>query len=216
MPLNHSPDTTLPDPIAALRRFSRPRADTEHCDLCAAPIPASHAHLLEPANRKLHCACEACAILFSANQSQKFRRVPQRLQRWPDFHMTDAQWAGLGVPIALAFFVYNSSHQQLNAIYPSPGGPTETLLPFEAWEPLVQENPALAALEPDVEALLVNRTNGARDVYRAGIDECYKLIGIIRTHWRGLSGGKNVWHEIDRFFQQLNARATRTSGVAHA
>ena len=57
-----------------------------------------------------------------------------------------------------------------------------------------------ATLEPDVEALLVNRIGEARECYRVGIDECYKLVGLIRTHWRGLSGGQAVWDEIGRFF----------------
>ena len=47
----------------------------------------------------------------------------------------------------------------------------------------------LAELEPDVEALLVNRMKGERAYYRAPIDECFKLVGLIRMHWRGLSGG---------------------------
>ncbi len=44
----------------------------------------------------------------------------------------------------------------------------------------------LAELEPDVEALLVNRMNGERAYYRTPIDECFKLVGLIRAHWRGL------------------------------
>jgi hypothetical protein len=40
--------------------------------------------------------------------------------------------------------------------------------------------------------------------YRAPIDQCFRLVGIIRTHWRGLSGGGEVWQEIETFFQQLD------------
>ena len=43
--------------------------------------------------------------------------------------------------------------------------------------------------------------------YRVPIDECYKLVGLIRTHWRGLSGGTEVWEEIGRFFDELRERA---------
>ena len=60
----------------------------------------------------------------------------------------------------------------------------------------------LRDLEPDVEALLVNRVGGARDYFRVGIDECYKLVGVIRTKWRGLSGGQDVWDEIGRLFAE--------------
>ena len=38
------------------------------------------------------------------------------------------------------------------------------------------------------------------------IDECYKLVGLIRLHWRGLSGGAVVWGEIGRFFDELRQR----------
>jgi hypothetical protein len=39
------------------------------------------------------------------------------------------------------------------------------------------------------------------------IDECYGLVGLIRTRWRGLSGGKEVWLEIDDFFEDLDRRS---------
>ena len=58
----------------------------------------------------------------------------------------------------------------------------------------------LAQLEPDVEALLVNRARGAREHWLVPIDDCYGLVGLIRTRWRGLTGGKEVWEEIGRFF----------------
>ena len=45
------------------------------------------------------------------------------------------------------------------------------------------------------------------------IDECYKLVGLIRTHWRGLSGGDEVWDEIARFFDRL-ARAVQPTEEA--
>jgi hypothetical protein len=41
-----------------------------------------------------------------------------------------------------------------------------------------------------------------------GIDECYRLVGLIRTRWRGLSGGPDVWTEIGRYFDELKGRST--------
>jgi hypothetical protein len=32
-------------------------------------------------------------------------------------------------------------------------------------------------------------------------------VAVIRTSWRGLSGGKEVWVEIERFFEELEGRA---------
>jgi hypothetical protein len=62
---------------------------------------------------------------------------------------------------------------------------------------------------PDVEALLVNRVGAARDYFIVPIDECYKLVGLIRLHWRGLSGGAVVWGEIGRFFDELRRRGNQ-------
>jgi hypothetical protein len=58
---------------------------------------------------------------------------------------------------------------------------------------------------PDVEALLVNRVKGAREYYRVSIDRCFSLVGLIRQHWRGLSGGAEAWDAIDAFFDTLRA-----------
>jgi hypothetical protein len=46
-----------------------------------------------------------------------------------------------------------------------------------------------------------------RDHYRVPIDECYRLVGILRTNWRGLAGGAEVWQEIGRFFADLKERS---------
>jgi len=56
------------------------------------------------------------------------------------------------------------------------------LLGLEAWSELAASNPVLNDLQPDVEALLVNRTRGAREYYRLPIDRCFSLAGLIRTH----------------------------------
>jgi hypothetical protein len=80
-------------------------------------------------------------------------------------------------------------------------------LTLDAWDDLARENPVLHALEPDIEALLVNRLGQARDHYRVSIDVCFTLVGLIRTQWRGLSGGAAVWDEINRFFAGLRERA---------
>ena len=121
--------------------------------------------------------------------------------------MTDQQWDALGIPIGLAFFFFSTPIGQIVSVYPSPAGGTESLLPADSWELLCRENPALGRLKPDVEALLVNRIRGAREYYRAPIDECFKLVGLIRTHWRGLSGGKEAWEQIAQYFVGLKAKA---------
>lgn len=196
---------------AALRRFANKPAVVERCELCSAELISEHDHLMEPATRRLLCACPACAILFGYQAETKYRRVPRRIEALIDFHLTDAEWHALGIPIHLAFLFRSSSAGRVVAMYPSPAGCTESLLHFDSWDELTAENPILRELQPDVEALLINRVRSTRAYYRAPIDECFKLVGLVRAHWRGLSGGTEVWKHIDKFFASLNERAVKRS-----
>jgi hypothetical protein len=107
----------------------------------------------------------------------------------------------------MAFLHTSTSSDGVRAFYPSPAGATESMLSLEGWSQLVAENELLSSLEPDVEALLINRVSGARDHYIAPIDRCFELVGLIRISWRGLSGGKEVWERIDAFFTELRGAA---------
>lgn len=197
----------------SLRQFARkPQRQVEKCEMCSAELRSEHSHLIELTQRRLHCACDACAMLFSGQAGTKYKRVPRDVRLLANFKMTDAEWDGLLIPINLAFFFLNSIDSRVSALYPSPAGATESLLPLEAWSSIVEANSELNLLEPDVEALLVNRVGQARgsvpaEYYIVPIDECYKLVGLIRIHWRGLSGGTEVWQEIGAFFTELRARA---------
>jgi Family of unknown function (DUF5947) len=204
-----------------LRQFARRPLPVERCELCSAALAKQHQHLLEPATRKLVCACDACAILFPGEGGAKYKRVPRSIHSLPDFRLTDGQWDGLMMPINMAFFFASTPHGRVVAMYPSPAGATESLLSLDTWGDIVQENPPLQQMEADVEALLVNRIGHARgfsspEYYLAPIDQCYRLVGVIRTHWRGLSGGTEVWREIAQFFEELKARATPRSEHVHA
>jgi hypothetical protein len=181
----------------------------ERCELCSEPIPAEHRHLVDLQSRELLCACRACTILFdrSAAGGGHYRLVPDRRLRLDGFEMDDLAWAALQIPVDMAFFFRNSQARRVMAFYPSPAGPTESLLELEAWDDLERANPVLASLEPDVEALLVNRARGARDHYVVPIDDCYRLVALIRTRWRGFTGGLEVWDEIKAFFAGLEERA---------
>ena len=200
-----------------LRRFVRSRARVvERCDMCSVELEPSHIHLVEPATRKIICACQACAILFSNTAGTKYRRVPQRIRYLPGFEMTDAQWEGLMIPINMAFFFQSSVSNKMVVLYPSPAGATESLLDFESWNDIVESNSVLKELQADTEALLVNRVQGAADYYIVPIDECYKLVGLIRMKWKGLAGGTEVWDAINEFFAELRARSIQIAEAARA
>jgi hypothetical protein len=212
--------------LSALRRFAQEEAEkkeaqeaeaAERCDLCGAFIPPDpdHRHLMEVATREIQCVCRPCSILFDneAASEGRYRIIPDRLLNLEDFEMSDAQWESLRVPVDMAFFFYNTPAEKVVAYYPSPMGPTESLLGLQTWEELERNNPALKEMERDVEALLVNRARGASDHFLVPMDECYKLVGLIRTRWRGFSGGREVWDDITRFFEDLGKRArTVTAG----
>lgn len=207
--------------LAILRQFVRRRSQAELCEMCSQELVAAHQHLLDPANRKLICACDACSILFSGQGNLKYKRVPRRVRYLADFRMTDAQWDGLMMPINMAFFFKSTPQDRVIALYPSPAGATESLLSFETWDEIELENPILIEMEADVEALLVNRIGHSRgfsspEYYLVPIDECFKLVGLIRSRWQGLSGGSEVWAEIGQFFNDLKARSPKAREALHA
>ena len=204
-----------------LRRFVRRPSTVERCEMCSKELAAVHQHLLEPVNRKLICACDGCAILFGSQGETKYKRVPRRIQYLPEFQLSDNQWQGLMMPINMAFFFRSTPQQRIVALYPSPAGATESLLSFDTWGEIVAGNPILLDMEADVEALLVNRIGHARgftepEYFLVPIDECFKLVGLIRSHWQGLSGGAEVWREIAQFFAELKSRSSPLSEIASA
>jgi hypothetical protein len=205
--------------FSSLQRFAQEESEKaakeaaeaaqEHCDLCGEPIPPEHRHLLEVSTREIKCTCRPCSILFDSEAASegRYRLIPDRRLYLEDFEMSDAQWESLRVPVDMAFFFYSTPAERVVAFYPSPMGPTESLLKLSAWEELEKSNPLLKGMERDVEALLVNRVRGAREHFLVPMDECYSLVGLIRMNWRGLSGGREVWEKIEQFFEGLRERS---------
>jgi hypothetical protein len=212
-------DLTKEGAPSALQRFVR-RTTTagetpEQCELCSERIPREHRHLLEVDTREVHCVCRACSILFDSEAASlgKSRLIPDRRLFLEDFRMSDAQWESLRIPVGMAFLFHSTPAGQVTALYPGPAGATESLLTMNAWHELEESNPALCGMKPDVEALLVNRARGAREYFLAPIDECYRLVALIRSRWTGVSGGQDVWREIAQFFEALKRRS-KTVGAA--
>ena len=205
-------------PGTKLRRLARSGAakeereaidPLERCELCGQPVSPEHRHLVDMHSRQLLCACRACVILFDRREAGggHYRLVPERRLLIEDFALDDARWAALRVPVDMAFFFHSTPAGRAVAFYPSPMGATESLLELDDWETIVAANPVLETMQPDVEALLVNRAQGARGYWLVPIDDAYALVGVLRSRWKGLSGGQEVWQEIERFFDGLARKA---------
>lgn len=198
---------------SVLRQFARRRAAVEHCDLCGAALSDAHLHLLELATRQISCSCGPCAVLFSGQEGARFRRIPEAIRQLSGFVMTDLQWDALMIPINLAFFFQNSLTRRVTAMYPGPAGATESSLILESWSEIAEQNPVLRNMESDVEALLVNRIGEQPSYFLVPIDQCYRLVGMIRMNWKGLSGGAEVWTQIQSFFAELISRSQLSEGI---
>ena len=203
--------------LAALEPFLRGGRDVapdlERCGVCTQLIDEEgHEHVVDIDSRALLCACPTCAITFAhpgTTGTRQLRIVPTRVVFDPDFQLDDARWAALAIPVRLAFIFYNSRLARWVALYPSPGGAAEAELPPAALDDLAAATRLIAEIQPDVEALLVHgRRGGPLETFVAPIDACYRLVGEVRRHWRGFSGGDQVWRRLETVFSELRDRAT--------
>jgi hypothetical protein len=199
-------------PVATLRRVTRNRpapAAGERCEMCAEPIGEEHSHVVSLDSRVLMCSCRACYLLFTDQDAAlRYRAVPERYLHFAGLTLDDRTWDELQIPVGLAFLFRNSVQGRTIAFYPGPAGATESELPLDAWDAIVAAHPELAVLRPDVEALLVRRTDGADgSCHLVPVDACYELVGRLRTLWRGFDGGREARDAMDAFFAMVAARS---------
>jgi Family of unknown function (DUF5947) len=193
---------------SGLRRFARARPvdAREHCELCARPIEHEHSHVVNVESRAILCACRPCYLLFTQRGTGKYQAIPERYRHVPLLVGGAAFWATAGIPVRMAFVFTNSELATPVAFYPSPAGATECLLPIGAWPRLLADNPSVADLKPDVEALLVSQDGIEFEGFLVPIDACYELVGLVRTTWKGFDGGEQAWRRIEEFFTTLRER----------
>ncbi len=223
--------------VGCLRRALRGTARSttsdeaaEQCEMCAQPIPENHAHVVDLDSRELLCTCRPCSFLFVSEGAAggRYQAVPERYLSFHEFTLDQSSWDALQIPVGMAFFFRNSRLDRTVAFYPSPAGATESELPIEAWDEILEANPDLGQATPDVEALLVassnaevlapSGTDGAArfECFLVPIDACYELVGHLRKTWRGFDGGEQARARLERFFTDLRARSRSVSGGASA
>ncbi|MGE0788288.1 MAG: DUF5947 family protein [Sandaracinaceae bacterium] len=170
--------------VAALRRLTRPLVSEGRCGLCAGALAEPHPHLIEPASRRIECACPACALLFDG-ASGSMRRIGTRV-RAVDGEDVALAWDRLALPVSPAFVARWSRSDGTTipiATSPSPLGAVDHALSEGAMDGLARAHPAIAAMRPDVEALLVRRRPFV--AYVVPIDRAFALIGRMRGADRG-------------------------------
>jgi hypothetical protein len=199
--------------VLARIRADRPAATPyERCEMCAAPIPDAHPHVVNLGSRSLLCTCRACYLLFTdEGATLAYRAVPERYLSFPA--LAPAVWDELQLPVGTAFLFVNSQLERVVAFYPGPAGATESALPLDAWGRVVAAAPALATLRPDVEAVLVRAVGQDISCFLVPIDACYELVGHLRRLWRGFDGGQDVHRRLDEFFEGVAARSKPVTGT---
>lgn len=194
-----------------LRRISvnRPApALGERCEMCREVISDEHSHVVDVRNRSMMCTCRPCYLLFCREDADlAYKSVPDRYLTFPDFALSAGQWDDLSIPVGVAFFFSHSALEKVVAFYPSPAGATESELPLDAWDGILDANPAMKTARDDVEAILLRKIDDTVTCYLVPVDACYELVGHLRRLWRGFDGGQDVHRRLDEFFDGVQARA---------
>jgi hypothetical protein len=183
------------------RAASRRTGTVERCDLCGVAVTAVHRHVLDGTDEAPRCVCTACALLLGRDGAGggHYRLIPTRRLRLPDVSTDPLQ-----VPVGVAFFVKQNDGRVVGH-YPSPLGGTRAEMDPAAWTGVEAGSQALAGMRPAVEALLVRASHpgGRTEHWIVPVDECYRLVAVIREHWTGMAGGAAVWREVAQFFEDL-------------
>jgi Fe-S cluster biogenesis protein NfuA len=179
--------------------------DDGHCELCPVGLGDNHRHLLHLTERRIICVCETCWSVHSGDP--EYRPTGGRTVWLEDFVLDDEAWSGFQIPIGLAFMLHSSLTDDMVTLYPSPAGVTEAELDTLAWARMTSDNPILHDLVPDAEALIISRLGGRPQYAIAPLDECYRLVGMIKERWSGISGGPELTATVAEFFDGLRGVA---------
>jgi hypothetical protein len=193
--------------VTGLGRLARPAPveETEICELCKRPLSSDHRHLLELDERRILCTCEPCLAVQSGLAN--YCPVSTRTLWLDGFVFPDELWAAFQLPIGLAFFMRSTGTNTVVALFFNDTAATESELHLESWTKLVELNPILLDLEADAEALVVNRITEPAQHAIVPIDECYRLVGLIKSTWQGISGGNAIEDAVPKFFDYVRNKA---------
>ena len=154
----------LMDPalVSGLRRFVRPpappapRAEAGRCELCPLSLPDDHKHLLDLEERRIVCVCADLLVDALGRRALPADRLAHAVARRRSSSRTSCGRSSRSRS-AWRSSCARATSGKVVGLYPSPAGATECELDLEAWDRLVAANPVLEDLDPDAEALIVNR-----------------------------------------------------------
>ena len=203
-------------PLATLRRISTTRPQVvpgERCEMCAEPIAEEHQHVVGLESRSLMCTCRG--VLPALHRPGRHPALPGGagpLLLLPRLHPRRRR---VGRPAdpgrAWPSCFRNSVQDRVVAFYPSPAGATESELPLDAWDRIVEANPQLGLLLPDVEALLIHRSDREHGDFslHAGADRRLLRAGRHDAHRRGAAStaAQEARAAMDAFFAMVPSPA---------
>jgi len=200
--------------MTAFRSLGRYAAHTlrarrgPRCELCASPIAPRHRHVVDLAERRLLCGCDACALLFPTTGLARYRGVPTDVRQDGSALPSAADLDRLGIPVGLAFLFRASALGRWTAAFPGPSGVAEAELPDGAWETFASTYPLARTVADDVEAFLIyRRRTGRTTALAVPIDVCYEMTALLREHFRGIDGGDASRDALEAFLGDVEGRA---------
>ena len=136
-----------------------------------------------------------------------------------DFELPDELWARVRDPDrARVLHAQQLASGAIVALYPSPAGATESELDLGGLgATCATPTRVLESLEPDAEALIVNRIASRRSYVIAPIDECYRLVGADQGRaGRGSPAATRSSARSPTFFERAAAALGRSHERARA
>ena len=141
-------------------------------------------------SRRLVCAARPARCSSAASKSGLSPRAAATSSSCPTSASPTPQWESLLIPISLAFFFHSTPAERVRGRISQSGRGHRIALgiwkPGRRWS---TRTPCWPRCNPTSRPCWSIAWAAQRSYYRVPIDECYKLVGLIRVHWRGLSGG---------------------------
>ena len=204
-------DLTRGGGFEVLRRFAKARVPVERCDLCGVEVAPMHDHLIDPVRAPARLRLwRLRGALQRAGRHQVQAGAPARdgarrahHQRCPVGGAPAADRPGL--------LLRQHAAGAGGGVLPEPGRRHRVAAGARdlGGDPARAPGPR-ATCSPTFRRCSSTGSGAARRptvCYLVPIDQCFRLVGIIRMHWKGFTGGTAVWEEIDRFFADLGRMA---------